>query len=99
MRPVFHWSELRVEAHVLICYLAFAVSRFTMERINAHFRESGSPTISYCECVRELDGMENFIMTKTDSAKLYVLPTRPKEKQQAIYASTGVDIKQKNFLL
>ena len=36
MRPVYHWSEKRIRAHILICYLSFAVGSFTMGRINGN---------------------------------------------------------------
>lgn len=34
MRPIYHFSPKRISAHILICYLAFAVTRYMHQDIN-----------------------------------------------------------------
>ena len=55
MRPIYHWKKERVEAHILICYMAFALSKFTLERIN---RNSETP-IMLKNCIEELSKVES----------------------------------------
>ena len=34
MRPIYQFSSKRIRAHILICYLAFAVTRYMHQDIN-----------------------------------------------------------------
>ena len=89
MRPVYHWKPERVRAHILICYLAFAVGRFTMERINRGRGEA----ISFGECVRELADMEGLVVANGGDPKdgsLYVIPPTPTDGQRDIFAALGI---------
>jgi transposase len=38
MRPIYHFKPDRIKAHILICYLAFALSRYAQFQINAFIR-------------------------------------------------------------
>jgi transposase len=33
-RPMFHWTDKRIEGHICLCYLAFAIQNFILQKIN-----------------------------------------------------------------
>ncbi len=84
MRPIYHFRTKRIKAHILICYLAFAIVRFTQERIRI-FDESMS-----VEKIREeLSGIEVSILEDEISGKFYQLPSKMNKKANLIYRATG----------
>lgn len=62
MRPIYHWRPERIRTHILICYLAFVVSRFTLEKINRGCKETlDEEAISFDQCIEELSRIESHI--------------------------------------
>jgi transposase len=42
-RPMFHWTDSRIEGHICLCYIAFALQNFVLQKCNTiqhHFTES-----------------------------------------------------------
>ena len=35
MRPIYHWTPRRIRAHVLLCFLAFAVTKQTLWKLKS----------------------------------------------------------------
>ncbi|WP_259016249.1 IS1634 family transposase [Emticicia fluvialis] len=33
-RPMFHWTDQRIEGHICLCYIAFAIQNFVLQKIN-----------------------------------------------------------------
>jgi len=33
-RPMFHWTDTRIEGHICLCYIAFALQNFVLQKIN-----------------------------------------------------------------
>ena len=102
MRPVYHWSEERVRAHILVCYLAFSASRFTMARINDNRRKQGKEPLSLRVCSEELGKMESVIMKGREGSGergLYVVPHKPEELQREIYESLHMEYRERPFCL
>lgn len=103
MRPVYHWKVERIEAHILICYLAFAVGHFTLHRINAGRKErlNESKKLSFGDCIEELSRVESAVAKNTESGdeNLYVIPSRLEPSQQDIYAALGVERRDRAFCL
>ena len=84
MRPIYHFRTKRIQAHILICYLAFAVARITQEKIKI-FDESMS-----VEKIREeLSDIEISILEDTISGKFYQLPSEMSQKAKLIYRAIG----------
>ena len=46
MRPIHHWTPERIKSHILICYTSFAVSHFTMLKINSVRKLEGRSEMS-----------------------------------------------------
>jgi len=36
MRPMFHWTNIRIEGHICLCYIAFALNNFILQKALAH---------------------------------------------------------------
>lgn len=84
MRPIYHFRTKRIKAHILICYLAFAVVRFTQEKIRIF--ESMS-----VEKIRdELSDIETSILEDKTSGKFYQMPSKMSPKAKLIYRAIGV---------
>ena len=102
MRPIYHWSEERVRAHILICYLSFAVGQFTMARINENRKRWGKKALSLGKCVEELGKMESVILKGAEGSGergLYVVPHSPGELQKEIYELLHMEYRNRPFCL
>ncbi len=60
VRPVFHWKERRVRAHLAICFVAFALLRMLRHRYNARF--GGKQRLSEGQILAELSTVETSII-------------------------------------
>ena len=49
---MYHWLELRVRAHVLICYLAFLIERYVEQSLKKH--NAGFSALSAFESLSQL---------------------------------------------
>jgi transposase len=66
VRPVFHWTELRIKGHFVICFLAFLLERtleFQLKKANI----SASP-----ERIREALNAMNFVEMEIEQKMLCV---------------------------
>lgn len=85
MRPIFHRKPNRIRAHILLCYIAFAVARYTQRQIST-FCEPLS-----IECIREALGeVESSILEDQVTGERYKLPSFVGENAKRIYKSLGI---------
>ena len=49
LRPVYHWNDLRVEGHIMVCFLALVLETALCRRL----KEAGS-TFSYLDLMDDL---------------------------------------------
>ena len=96
MRPIYHWRHHRIQSHILICYLAFALGRFTL-----HHLEAAGQKMSLAVCVDALSRTESTIMESCDNSdgNLYVIPGPVKEDVQRIYKAFGIDHRVEAYLI
>lgn len=81
MRPIYHFSPKRVSMHILICYLAFAVTRYTHQDVN----DPENP-ISI-EGIREaLASVETSIL-KDKEGQLFSLPAPLNKEASKVYGT------------
>lgn len=80
MRPIFHFTPNRIEAHISICYLAFALVRHAQLRVRLRQRAMSVEKIR-----DELLGIQSSIVRDTRRGGLYRLPSRMTEDAKAIY--------------
>lgn len=83
MRPIYHFKPERVESHILLCYLSFALSRYAQHQLNLY----GTPMS--VEAIREaLSQVEASVVRSQEI--LYRLPSKLGESAEKIYRAFGV---------
>lgn len=86
MRPIFHFKPERIEAHVCICFLAYALLRHAQLRVR--LRQS---SMSVEQIRDELLRVQASIVRDTRRGGLYRLPSRFTEPAKAIYRAFDLD--------
>jgi transposase len=85
MRPIFHFKTQRIEAHILICYMAFSLMRHAQSRLQTHQEK-----ITLDEMRRELYRVQVSILEDATNGKKYRLPSCMSVKAKAIYQVIGI---------
>lgn len=84
MRPIFHWTPKRIKAHILICFMSFALSKYSLYRM----KQSGL-NMSLEELRGNLDKVEASIVKDTKTKKRYIIPSKVTECIKKIYNAFG----------
>lgn len=85
MRPVFHWTPKRIEAHIALCFMALMCTR-TMEYIVRLQYKKLSPAAIKHELMR----LETSILKDTKTQKQYALPSKASQDAKKIYQILGL---------
>jgi Transposase DDE domain len=85
IRPVYHFKPERIEAHLLICYLAFSLIRYAEHRLKLK-----GENLSIEEVRRTLWRCQSSILKDHQTEICYRVPSKSYPKVQAIYQSFGV---------
>jgi transposase len=80
MRPIFHWKKERIEAHVAICYLAYALLRHAQHRVRLRQHQMSADHLR-----EELFRVQASIVRDKRQGGLYRIPSRMTEDAKAIY--------------
>jgi len=80
MRPIFHFKKERIEAHIAICYLAYALLRHAQLRVRLR-----QQAMSVEKIRNELLRVQASIVRDTRYRGLYRIPSRMSEDAKAIY--------------
>lgn len=93
MRPIYHWKKERIETHILICYLALAIGKFTLKIFNNR--------LSLAALVKELSRVEVSIYRdkRGKISNLIAMPSPLNSEQRKIYAEGGVSRPSTAYLL
>ena len=86
MRPIYHFTSNRIKAHILICYLAFAITRYAQYKVNI-FDES----ISIEKIKESLAGIEASILEDKITGQLYKVPSTLGKEAKMIYRAIGAE--------
>lgn len=65
-RPMFHWTDKRIEGHICLCYMAFALLNFTLQKVNAT-----KPVLTEGSLRKTLDQMQVSLLQHNDE-KVYI---------------------------
>ena len=88
VRPVFHWSTPRIEAHFAICFAALCCVRQLEKRIVMHSRQPLSAEVVRQElCHRQVS-----ILTHVNNRNRYAIPSKATEIQRTIYRAMGLKV-------
>ena len=72
VRPMFHWVERRVRAHVAICFVAFALLRILRHRYNTLF--GAKQRLSEGQILAELSQVQASLIRDRGTDAEYLLP-------------------------
>lgn len=97
VRPVFHWTRRRVEAHMAICFVAFALLRMLRFRHNCY--HGGKEPMSEGEILSELGRVEASLVHDRGSGKRYLIPSGSSSGQRSLYAALGLKLRRQTLLV
>ena len=90
MRPVYHWTPKRIKAHILICYMAYAVSVAVRHKL-----KKAGVRMSVARMKEELGYLQVSVVRDKGTGKRFLLPSRVTPAQRSIYEALGIEIQEK----
>lgn len=93
-RPIFHWTENRVKAHVAICFIALVCVRYLQYQLRVQ-----GLAVSVKKTVRELLSVQASIVRDTKTKKRYLIPSAITELGHKIYRKCNKKYNQVPCLL
>jgi transposase len=82
-RPMFHWTDTRIEGHICLCYMAFALQNFVLQKVN-----NDKNIITENSLRDALDKMQVSLI-ENNGAKSY-LRSMPTENEKTILHKLGL---------
>lgn len=79
LRPVYHWTEPRIRAHIFICVLALQIERWMRNKLQ---------TVSVQKALQSLQQIK--VGTLTVNGKMTRMATRPTAEQKELLQKLGV---------
>ena len=79
MRPIYHWTDKRIKAHIAICFMALSCMRFAEYEVAARYKK-----ISPAEIRRQLKQVQTSILKDNSTNKRYALPSKIQENAYKI---------------
>ena len=80
MRPVYHWTPKRIQAHILICFIAYSLACF----VRYSLKKAGI-NLSFERLKEELLAVQETVLHDTKSGKIFAVPAPANKTQKAIY--------------
>jgi transposase len=84
MRPVYHYNPMRIQAHIEICFLTFALIKHAQ-----HILKQAGMIISIDELRTELTPIEASILCDRETGKFYRMPSQMTSQAKEIYKIFG----------
>ncbi len=85
MRPIFHWTENRIKAHVAICFMALICIRAMEYSVRLQYRKLSPESIR-----NELMKLQTSILKDTKTGNQYALPSKATQDAKKIYQIMGL---------
>lgn len=85
IRPIYHFKPERVEAHILLCYLAFSLIRYTERRVKIQQEK-----ISIQDMRKSLWRIQASVLKDHKTGKAYRVPSPLNPIARKIYQAFGV---------
>lgn len=83
LRPFYHWTEPRVKAHALICYLAFLIERYVERALKRH--NAGFSSTTAFESLSQLGAA-----TMEVAGERYTYISEPDRRHKIIFNALGL---------
>ena len=80
MRPIYHWTPRRIEAHVLICFLAYSLVCFAQETLR-----NSNLNLSFERMREELKDVQASRVWDYKTGLRFLLPSKITDTQKQIY--------------
>ena len=94
MRPIYHWSPRRIQAHISLCYLAYAVAKHANYQL-----KKNNVKMSLEEMRRHLLAVQASIIRDVSTQKRYVIPSCQSKEQAILYDSFNLQRDLKPYAL
>ena len=95
VRPVYHWTEQRIKAHLAICFMALCCVRHLGVRIKRQKRRSMSAEVVRSQlCSRQVS-----VLSDIKTKKRYAIPSSITNEQRMIYHVMGEKLSDVPFSL
>ncbi len=65
-RPMFHWTDSRIEGHICLCYIAFALQNYVLQKAN-----KAKPLFTEASLRKTLDKMQLSLL-KHNTELIYI---------------------------
>lgn len=85
MRPIYHWTPSRVKAHISICYVAYALVKQALYRL-----ERQQSPMSFKQLRQELLRVQSSLYVDNRTKKKYLIPSHVTPNQKKIYHTFGL---------
>jgi transposase len=59
LRPMFHWTDRRIEGHICLCYIAFTLQNFVLQKINKYNNKWTERTLRKSLSLMQLSLIQN----------------------------------------
>ena len=96
IRPIFHWVERRVQVHIAICFVAFALLRILRYRYNTMF--GTKERLSEERILTELANVEASIIRDGGTEAEYLIPSKPTPEGIKLYRAVGETLQRQTVL-
>ena len=90
MRPVFHWQEKRIKAHVAICFTAYMLLAHLHYRVN--LSAGDLERMSPAAILDHLSDVQVAVVTDTQISRQLLIPSQTTREQQAIYTAASAKL-------
>ena len=84
MRPIYHFAPKRILAHILICFLTFALARQAQHKLKEH-----GCVVSVDMLREELMEVQHSILSDQETGVLFKMPSYMTENVKNIYKIFG----------
>lgn len=80
IRPIYHWTERRIEAHIAICYMALVLTRHLEYRVALQYKK-----LSIAVIIEHLSRVQLSYLCHAATKDRYVIPSKISDDAQKIY--------------
>jgi len=84
-RPIYHWTPARIEAHVLLCFVALSVAKQALYRLSVVKRP-----LSFERLRNELLHVQSSLMVDRSTGRRYLVPSHVTVAVKEIYHAFGL---------
>ena len=85
MRPIYHWSEPRIRAHILICFISLTLAKQAVYRVGVQ-----QDAMSFEQIRNELLHAQSSVVIDLSSKKKYIIPSHVTVNQKKLYQVFGL---------